>query len=76
MHSSRYTLPPPGRALAECTEEFARLAKDQVDPDEPSIDNLQTLMLLSNVYFALGLGKRAFMHLGKSNLFTNKLSHC
>ncbi|KAK6357409.1 hypothetical protein TWF718_001721 [Orbilia javanica] len=64
--SIRYTLPPTGKTLAECTERFASLARNQVDADEPSVDNLLTLILLSDVYFALGYGKKSFMQLGSA----------
>ncbi|EPS42416.1 hypothetical protein H072_3652 [Dactylellina haptotyla CBS 200.50] len=64
--SIRYTLPPAGKTLTECTERFATLARNQVDADEPSVDNLLTLILLSDVYFALGHGKKSFMQLGSA----------
>ncbi|KAF3218282.1 hypothetical protein TWF106_007644 [Orbilia oligospora] len=64
--SIRYTLPPTGKTLAECAERFASLARNQVDADEPSVDNLLTLILLSDVYFALGHGKKSFMQLGSA----------
>ncbi|EWC44776.1 hypothetical protein DRE_06414 [Drechslerella stenobrocha 248] len=64
--SIRYTLPPKEKTLTEWTERFASLARNQVDADEPSIDNLLTLILLSDVYFALGQGKKSFMQLGSA----------
>lgn len=32
-----------------------------VDIDDPSLDALQTLLLLSQAFFAYGLGKKAYM---------------
>lgn len=32
-----------------------------VDVDNPTIENLQTLLLLSQAFFAHGLGKKAYM---------------
>lgn len=36
-------------------------ARRAVDVDDPTIEGLQTLLLLSQAYFAYGLGKKAYM---------------
>jgi 3-dehydroquinate dehydratase-1 len=36
-----------------------------VDIDQPSIENLQTLLLLSQTFYAYGCGKKAYMTLGE-----------
>jgi 3-dehydroquinate dehydratase-1 len=58
----RYTTvnPPPGSL------EYARQARRMVDIDQPSIENLQTLLLLSQTFYAYGCGKKAYMTLGAS----------
>ncbi|KAL4879738.1 type I 3-dehydroquinase-domain-containing protein [Aspergillus karnatakaensis] len=55
----RYTTvnPPPGSL------EYARQARRMVDTDQPSIENLQTLLLLSQTFYAYGCGKKAYMTL-------------
>ncbi|KAI5777576.1 Zn(II)2Cys6 transcription factor [Geopyxis carbonaria] len=47
-------------------EEFAALARSQVDSDEPTLDNLQSLLLLSMTYYAMGYGKKSFMQMGSA----------
>lgn len=42
-------------------QEYARRARLELDIDEPSIETLQTLMLLSQANFQLGKGKKTFM---------------
>ncbi|KAH4893896.1 hypothetical protein HBI80_240560 [Parastagonospora nodorum] len=42
-------------------QEYARRARLELDIDEPSIEALQTLMLLSQASFQLGKGKKTFM---------------
>ncbi|KAL4978134.1 type I 3-dehydroquinase-domain-containing protein [Aspergillus desertorum] len=58
----RYTTvnPPPG------TLEYARQARRMVDIDQPSTENLQTLLLLSQTFYAYGCGKKAYMTLGNA----------
>lgn len=41
--------------------EYALQARRMVDVDNPTIENLQTLLLLSQAFFAHGLGKKAYM---------------
>ncbi|KAF2418783.1 hypothetical protein EJ08DRAFT_49897 [Tothia fuscella] len=43
--------------------EYARRARMEVDIDEPSIEALQTLILLSQAMFQAGCGKRAYTYL-------------
>lgn len=50
--------PPPGSL------EYARQARRMIDIDQPSIENLQTLLLLSQTFYAYGCGKKAYMTLG------------
>ncbi|KAL4963245.1 type I 3-dehydroquinase-domain-containing protein [Aspergillus stella-maris] len=58
----RYTTanPPPGSL------EYARQARRLVDIDQPTIENLQTLLLLSQTFYAFGCGKKAYMTLGNA----------
>jgi hypothetical protein len=42
-------------------QEYARRARLELDIDEPSIEALQTLMLLSQASFQTGKGKTTFM---------------
>ncbi|KAH8730253.1 fungal-specific transcription factor domain-containing protein [Phaeosphaeriaceae sp. PMI808] len=42
-------------------QEYARRARLELDIDEPSIEALQTLMLLAQASFQLGKGKKTFM---------------
>lgn len=41
--------------------DIALQARRMVDIDEPTIEGLQTSLLLSQAYFAYGLGKKAYM---------------
>ncbi|KAL4755163.1 type I 3-dehydroquinase-domain-containing protein [Aspergillus terricola var. indicus] len=58
----RYTTvnPPPGSL------EYARQARRMIDIDQPSIENLQTLLLLCQTFYAYGCGKKAYMTLGNA----------
>ncbi|KAL1957161.1 hypothetical protein VTO42DRAFT_6304 [Malbranchea cinnamomea] len=47
------------RTVAECT----RRTRQQVDPDQPSIEGIQTLLILSLALYANGQGKKAYMTL-------------
>lgn len=42
-------------------QEYARRARMELDIDEPSIEGLQTLMLLSQANFQVGKGKKTYM---------------
>lgn len=46
-------------------QEYARRARLELEIDEPSIETLQTLMLLSQASFQLGKGKKTFMLLSR-----------
>ncbi|EED23703.1 fungal specific transcription factor, putative [Talaromyces stipitatus ATCC 10500] len=41
--------------------EYALNARQEIDVDNPTIEGLQTLLLLSMVFFAYGLGKKTYM---------------
>jgi 3-dehydroquinate dehydratase-1 len=43
--------------------DYALQARKAVDMDDPSIEGLQTLLLLSMAFFAFGRGKKAYMTL-------------
>jgi len=45
--------------------DYYRRARMELDVDEPSIESLQTLLLLTQVAFQQGKGKKAYMHLSK-----------
>ncbi|KAJ6202010.1 fungal-specific transcription factor domain-containing protein [Bipolaris maydis] len=53
-------------AAVRIGQEYARRARLELDIDEPSIEALQTLMLLSQASFQLGKGKKAFMLLSSA----------
>lgn len=48
-------------AAVRIGSEYARRARLELEIDEPSIEALQTLMLLSQASFQLGKGKKTFM---------------
>lgn len=63
----RYAAHPEGYAGAvRLSEEYALRARNDLDIDDPSIDALQTLLLLSMAFSASGKGKKAYMMLGMS----------
>lgn len=49
--------------------EYALQARNMVDADRPSIDGLQTLLLLTQTFFAHNLGKKTYMTFGMSYPF-------
>jgi hypothetical protein len=49
-------------------QDYARRARLELEIDEPSIETLQTLMLLSQASFQLGKGKKTFMLLSKETI--------
>jgi hypothetical protein len=53
-------------------QEYARRARLELDIDEPSIEALQTLMLLSQASFQTGKGKKTFMLL---STYSPQLGH-
>lgn len=60
----RYTSPPGSHeGLLRSGLEYALQARREVDADNPTIESLQTLLLLSMVFFAYGLGKKTYMTL-------------
>ncbi|TEY75028.1 hypothetical protein BOTCAL_0066g00040 [Botryotinia calthae] len=65
--SARYTSHPNGYfAAVRLSEDYAHRARAEVDIDEPSIDNLQALLLLGISYTASGRGKKAYMMLANA----------
>lgn len=63
---ARY-IPTPelgGKTAQQHAEEFATTARSQVDADEPTLENLQAMLLLSMTFYAMGYGKKAWMQMG------------
>lgn len=50
----------------QLSEDYAARARQSMDIDEPSIDALQTLLLLVLAFIASGKGKKAHMLMGKT----------
>lgn len=62
---NRYTPHPNGyHAAVRSSEEFALRARTELDTDDPSIESLQSLLLLTMAFTAAGRGKKAYMMLG------------
>ncbi|KAG0646889.1 putative transcriptional regulatory [Hyphodiscus hymeniophilus] len=60
--SARYTAHPNGyHAAVRLSEDYAIRARTELDIDEPNIDTLQSLLLLSVACIAAGKGKKAYM---------------
>jgi hypothetical protein len=63
---ARYAVHPSGyHAAVRLSEDYAARARAEVNMDEPSIETLQTLLLLALSFIALGSGKKAYMLLGE-----------
>lgn len=45
--------------------EAALQARRIIDVDNPTVEGLQALLLLSQAFFAYGLGKKAYMAFGR-----------
>lgn len=45
----------------QLSEEYARQARMQMDVDEPSIEALQTILLIHRAFNAAGKGRKAYM---------------
>lgn len=45
-------------------ESFANTARAQVDADEPTLENLQAMLILSMTFYAMGYGRKAWMQMG------------
>jgi len=54
------------KSAQEYSEEFAVCARREMDSDEPTLENLQSMLLLSMTYYAMGYGKKSFMQMGMS----------
>ncbi|KAK2596622.1 hypothetical protein QQS21_006298 [Conoideocrella luteorostrata] len=60
--ASRHTPHPNGpQAAVQLSEDYEIRARGCIDTDEPSIDYLQTLLLLVTAFTASGQGKKAYM---------------
>ncbi|KAM6482084.1 fungal-specific transcription factor domain-containing protein [Trichoderma sp. SZMC 28011] len=60
--AARHTPHPLGfRAAVKLGDEYASRARSAIDIDEPSIDNLQAIVLLAIAFTASGKGRKAFM---------------
>ena len=57
----RYTSPSQVEQSGRTGLDAALQARRLIDVDNPTIDGLQTLVLLSQAFFAFGLGKKAYM---------------
>lgn len=70
----RFAFHPSGyRSAVKASEEYASLARRELDIDEPSVDTLQALLLLVLAFTAAGKGKKAYM-LMSTNPITSPLS--
>lgn len=68
--SSRYITHPNGyHAAIALSEDYAIRARGELDIDDPSIDCLQALLLLTLAFSAGGKGKKAYMMLSLSYVF-------
>lgn len=62
LTSHRHTPHPNGfRAAVKLGDDYASRARSAIDIDEPSLDNLQAIVLLAIAYTASGKGRKAFM---------------
>jgi hypothetical protein len=63
----RYAPHPGGyQAAVNLSEAFAAQARNEIDTDEPSIDGLQSTLLLVIAFIGAGKGKKAYMLLSMS----------
>ena len=64
-HIYRYTAHPNGyHAAVRLSEDYSLRARAALDIDDPCIDTLQALLLISQAFTAGGKGKKAYMMLG------------
>ncbi|KAE8350343.1 hypothetical protein BDV28DRAFT_159691 [Aspergillus coremiiformis] len=63
-----FTIYPLYTMLSPSTQglDYARQARSLVKTDDPSIEGLQTLLLLSQAFFAYGYGRKAYMTLSNA----------
>lgn len=67
--AARYAPHPSGyQSAVKLSDEYAAKARQAVDTDEPSVDALQTLVLLVTAFTASGKGKKAYMLLSTKTL--------
>ncbi|KAH8697281.1 fungal-specific transcription factor domain-containing protein [Talaromyces proteolyticus] len=70
----RYANPLGGQeGLVRSGLEYALQARREVDADNPTIENLQTLLLLSMGFLAYGFGKKAYMTLSNCSAMVSAL---
>lgn len=55
-------------ASIRLSDECCTRARLALNTDEPTIENLQTCLLLSNAFFQAGKGKRSYMLLCKNHV--------
>ena len=64
----RYSAHPNGyHAAVKLSEDYAMRSRQELDVDEPSLECLQALLLLTIAFTAAGKGKKAYMMLCKSS---------
>ncbi|KAF2461728.1 fungal-specific transcription factor domain-containing protein [Lineolata rhizophorae] len=65
--ASRYSPEFGGyNAAVRAGQDFARRSRMDLDVEEPTIENLQTLLLLAQAGYQAGKGKKAYMHLSSA----------
>ncbi|KAI9734962.1 MAG: hypothetical protein M1834_002044 [Cirrosporium novae-zelandiae] len=65
--SARYATHPGGyNAAVRSSQDYATRARKEIDTDEPTIENLQSLLLLSMAFHALGKGKKSYLLLSNA----------
>lgn len=65
----RFTSHPGGdKAALRLSEDYALRARTELDVDNPSIERLQTCLLLSLAFSATGQGRKAYMLFCKSTI--------
>lgn len=64
---SRYAAHPNGyHAAVRLSEDYAGRSRAELDIDDPTLDTIQSLLLLAISFTAAGRGKKAYMMLGLS----------
>lgn len=65
-NARRYSSHPAGyNAAVRASEDYAARARAELNTDEPSIEALQTLLLLAMANYQAGRGKKTYMLLSK-----------
>jgi hypothetical protein len=55
------------------SKEYALKSRQELDIDEPSVDGLQCLVLLSQYSYQTGQGRKAYMYLCKCRRVASRL---